>query len=99
MKIIGEQFGLVPLYALIIAFLGFSASNLKHLLMILSILCGLYITMFKSFNLKAKFGVIDVTQFLPVSQDTGNMIVAAVFVYIIGIAAFGLKRAFISRPA
>lgn len=93
MKIFGEQFGLVPLYAVIIAFLGFSASNIKHLLMVLSILCGVYITMFQSFNLKAKFGFIDVTQFLPVSQDTGNMIVAAVFVYIVGFAAYGVKRA------
>jgi hypothetical protein len=99
MKIFGEQFGLLPLYAVIIAYLGFSASNLRHLLMVMSILCGVYIAMFKAFNLKAKFGIIDVTQFLPVSQEIGNMVVAAVFVYLIGFAAYGLKRAFVTQDA
>jgi hypothetical protein len=99
MKTFGEQFGLVPLYAAIIAFGGFTATNFKHLIMVMGIFCGLYITMFKAFNLKSQFGPVDVTQYLPVSQDTGNMIVAAVFVYAVGFAAYGLRRAVFTRRA
>ena len=99
MKTIGEQCGLVPLYALIIAFGGFSASNVKHLIMVMGIMCGVYITMFKAFNLKAQFGPVDVTQYLPVPQDVGNMVVAVVFVYVIGFAAYGVKRAMFGRAA
>ncbi len=99
MKEFGAQFGLVPLYAVIIAYGGFTASNIRNLLFVLSIMCGVYITMFKAFNLKARFGMIDVTQYLPVSSDTGNLLVAAAFVYVIGFAAYGAKRMFTPQTA
>jgi len=99
MKVIAEQFGLVPLYALIIASAGFTAGSFKHLIFVLGILCGIYVTMFQAFNLKAQFGAIDITQYVPVTQDVGNMIVAGAFVYIIGFAAYGAKRMFVPQSA
>lgn len=92
MKTFGEQFGLVPLYAVIIAVGGFTAMNLKHLIMVMGIMSGIYITMFKAFNLKAQFGPLDVTQYIPVTQEAGNMITAVAFVYLTGFVAYGLKR-------
>ncbi len=86
-----EEFGLLPLYTVIVVFLGFAAWKFKHLFYVLAIACGVYITMFQAFNLKANFGGLDVTQFIPVSQDIGNMIMATVFVYAIGISAYIMK--------
>lgn len=91
MKMIAEHLGLVPLYAIIIAYLGFSASNYRHLIMILGILSGVYVTMFKTFNLKMQFGAFDVTQYAPVSNEVGNWIIATAFVYGLGFAAYSVK--------
>lgn len=94
-ELIGEfaaQFGLLPLYAVIAAFQGYRARDIQHLIFGLGILCGVYVALFKALNLKMQLGVIDVTSYLPVSQDIGNIIVAALFVYIIGFAAYGVKR-------
>jgi hypothetical protein len=99
MKVIAEQFGLVPLYALIMASAGFTASSFKHLIFVLGILSGIYVTMFKAFNLKAQFGPVDITQYVPVTEDVGNMIVAVGFVYIIGFAAYSAKRMFVPQNA
>ncbi len=99
MQTIADQFGLVPLYALIIAFAGLTAGSLKHLIFVLGILSGVYITMFKTFDLRAQFGPVDITQYVPVSQDAGNMIVAVMLVYAVGFAAYGAKRAFVPQDA
>lgn len=96
---LAEDFGILPLYAGIIAIGGFTSSNIRQLTMFLGIACGVYVTMFKVFNLKAKFGVVDLTQYLPVPQDIGNVIAAVVFVGVIGIAAFGMRKAFSSRKS
>jgi hypothetical protein len=97
MKAFAEQFGLAPLYAVIIAYVSFNAINFRHLITLISILSGVYIAMFKAFNLKAQFGVVDVTQYLPVSKDSGNMIVAVAFVCVIGFTAYGVKRIYVSQ--
>jgi len=99
MKFVAEQFGLVPLYAIIIAVAGFGAGGFKHLIFVLGILSGVYITMFKAFNLKAQFGPIDITQYVPVTQDVGNMIMAVIFVYTLGFVAYGAKRVFVPQNA
>jgi hypothetical protein len=99
MKVFAEQFGLLPLYAVIIAFGAFNAAHFRSLITILTIFCGLYITMFKAFNLGAQFGPANVGRYLPVSQDVGNMISAVIFVYAIGFAAYGAKRLFVAQDA
>lgn len=86
------QFGLIPLYAVITALQGFKARDFQHLIFVLGLLCGVYITMFKTFNLKMQLGVIDISSYLPVSQDIGNIIMAVLFVYIIGFAAYAVRR-------
>ncbi len=98
-KLFAEQFGLIALYTVIILYMGFSAGSWKHLFLMLGIASGVFITMFQVFNLKAQFGFLDVTQFIPVSQDIGNMTVAAVFVYVLGFTSYGVKRAVIPREA
>ncbi len=94
-----KEFGLLPLYAVIITYIGFSAPTFGALFMSLSIVCGVYITMFKAFNLKAQIGIIDFTQYMPVSEDIGNLIIAVLFVYMIGLTAYGLKRVFVSQDS
>ena len=96
---IGEHYGVLPVYAIIVAIAGFSATSFKHLFFVLSIACGVYITMFKTFNLKGKFGMFDLTQYIPISQDFGNMITAVVYVVAIGLAAYGIKRVFVAQRA
>jgi hypothetical protein len=99
MKEFAAQFGLLPLYAVIIAFGAFSAGQFRNLITILAILCGVYITMFKAFNLGTQFGPANIANYLPVSPDIGNMISAIIFVYAIGFAAYGLKRLFVPQEA
>lgn len=94
-----EQFGLIPLYAAIVAYSGFTASGVRHLIFVLGILCGIYVTLFKALNLKMQLGLVDFMQYLPVSQDVGNIIVAVLFVYLIGFAAYGVKRMFVPQDA
>ena len=53
----GAEYGLLPVYALIIAFAGFSAHSLKHLLMMLGISSGVYIAMFRAFDLKKNLDI------------------------------------------
>jgi hypothetical protein len=86
-----KNFGILPLYAIIIMIGGFTSSNLKQLYMFLGIAFGLYITMFQVFNLKAKFGIFDVTSYLPISQNLGNLIAGVVFVGVLGIGAFVVR--------
>jgi hypothetical protein len=99
MTAFAEQFGLLPLYAVIIAFGGFTATQFRNLITIMTIMSGVYITMFKAFNLGAQFGPINLARYLPVSQGVGNMISAVIFVYAIGFTAYGLKRLFVPQDA
>jgi hypothetical protein len=99
MKEFAAQFGLLPLYAVIIAFGAFSAGQFRNLVTMLAIMCGVYIAMFKAFNLGAQFGPVNIGNYLPVSPDVGNMISAVIFVYAIGFAAYGLKRLFVAQEA
>jgi uncharacterized integral membrane protein len=87
-----ENFGILPLYAIIITIGGFNSSSLKQLYMFLGIACGLYITLFQAINLKAKFGFFDVTSYLPISQSLGNAIMGALFVCVLGIGAYAVRH-------
>jgi uncharacterized integral membrane protein len=60
--------------------------------MFLGIACGVYITIFQAINLKAKFGLFDVTSYLPISQNLGNAIMGALFVCVLGIATYAVRH-------
>ena len=88
----GAEYGLLPVYALIIAFAGFSAHSLKHLLMMLGISSGVYIAMFRAFDLKKDLDIFGLSDRFGLSHDTANGIAAGLYVFGIGFALYGLKR-------
>jgi hypothetical protein len=96
---VGEHYGLLPVYAIIIAFAGIISANRKHLLVMLSIMGGVYVAMFKEFNLQGKLFSFDILTFLPTHEppfgltlDQVNKVAALVFVYVIGFTVYGVKR-------
>jgi hypothetical protein len=102
----GEHYGLLPAYAIIISMGAFMSTSIKHLLLVLSIMGGVYVTMFKAFDLQAKVLPFDVSALLAghtlpagVTMDHVNKIAALVFVYIIGFAVYGLKRLAVPKEA
>ena len=101
LEYVGEHFGLLPLYAIIISSAGLFATSRKHLLFMLSIMAGVYITMFQAFNLKEKLLPFDLRMELPLqlTENQINKIVAVIFVYIIGFTVYGLRGAFAPRNA
>jgi hypothetical protein len=92
LQAIGERYGLLPVYALIIGFGGFTASSLRSLVFVLGIMLGVYVTMFRAFNLGAGVDVFELAARFQLSADVANGIAATIFVFGIGFAAFGLKR-------
>lgn len=104
-KYVGEQYGLLPAYAIIITLGGFIATSRTHLLFILSIMGGVYVTMFKAFNLQGKLLPFDIMPWLPkdlpfaLTLEHVNMIAAFIFVYVIGFVAYGLKRLVVPAEA
>ncbi len=103
---VGEHYGLLPAYAIIISMGAFMAHSIKHLLLVLSIMGGVYVTMFQAFNLQAKVLPFDGSALLAghtlpagVTMDHVNKIAALVFVYIIGFAVYSLKRLAVPKEA
>ncbi len=88
----GAEYGLLPVYALIIGWAGFSAHTLKHLLMMLGILTGVYVTMFRAFDLKKDLDIFGLSERFGLSHDAANGVAAAIYVFGIGFAVYGLKR-------
>ena len=68
----GAEYGLLPVYALIIGWAGFSAHSLKHLLMMLGILTGVYVTMFRAFDLKQDLDIFGLAARFGLSHDVAN---------------------------
>jgi hypothetical protein len=97
-QVIGERFGLLPVYALVIGAAGFSASSLRHLLTVLVMLAGLYITMFQAFDLKQGLDVFGLAERFGLNADIGNGVVAVIYVFGIGVAVYGVKRMFVRKP-
>jgi hypothetical protein len=93
----GAEYGLLPVYALIIGWAGFQASSLRHLLMMLGILSGVYIIMFRAFDLKKDLDVFGLSERFGLSHDTANGAAAGLYVFGIGFAAYGLKRLILRR--
>lgn len=96
-QFIAEQFGLVAVYALIIAWAGLQAHSVKHLLMMLSIMGGVFVVMFKAFDLKRDIDVLGLADRLGLHPDVANAIAALLLTYVLGFAVYGVKRLF-HRP-
>lgn len=96
---IGEQYGLLPVYALIVAWAGVQAGTLRQLLTMLSIMTGVYVVMFRAFDLKRDLDVFGLAERFNLHPDAANGIAAASFVFGLGFAVYGLKRLVVRRPA
>jgi hypothetical protein len=95
---IGKNFGLLPIYAVIIVISAFQASNFRHLLTVLTLQCGIYITMFQAFNLGKSLDVFGLADRSGIYPDLANGIAAGIFVFGLGLAVYGLKRLIVRRP-
>jgi hypothetical protein len=98
LQLIAETYGLLPVYALIVAWMGFSASTVRQLLTMLMIAAGVYVTMFRAFNLGANLDVFHLAKRFGVHPDAANGVAAALFVFGLGFAVYGLKRLIVRRP-
>jgi hypothetical protein len=103
---VGTNYGLLPAYAIVITMAALLANSTKHLLFMLSIMAGVYVTMFQAFSLQMKLLPIDFAALLSaqgleagVSADLVNKIAAFVFVYVIGFTVYGLKRVAVPAQA
>ena len=103
---VGEHYGLLPAYAIIISMGAFTATSRKHLLFVLSIMAGVYVVMFQSFNLQAKLLPFDLSALLAglelpfeLTMDHVNKVAALIFVYVIGFAVYSLKRLAVPKEA
>ena len=94
---IAEQYGLLPVYALIVAGGAWQAGSLRHLLTMLVIMTGIYAVMFKAFDLKQGLDVFGLAERLGLSGDAANGVAAAVFVFGLGFVVYGLKRLVVRR--
>jgi hypothetical protein len=103
---VGEHYGLLPAYAIIISMGALMATSRKHLLFVLSIMAGVYVAMFQAFNLQAKLLPFDMSAFLAghelpsgLTMDHVNKIAALIFVYVLGFSVYGLKRVAVPKEA
>ena len=95
--LIAERYGLVPVYALIITAGAVQAGSVRQLLTILAIMAGVYAVMFKAFDLGRGFDVFGLAARFGSSADVANGIAAAVFVFGLGFAVYGVKRLVVRR--
>ena len=95
---IGEHYGLLPVYALIVGWMGIQAGTVRQLLTMLMIAAGLYVTMFRAFNLGAGLDVFGLAARFHLQPDVANGIAAAVFVFGLGFAVYGVKRLVVRKP-
>lgn len=98
LTLIAEKYGLLPVYALIVAFAGVTASSVKQLLGMLAIMAGVYVTMFRAFNLGGDLDVFGFAERFSLHPDIVNGVSAALFVFGLGFAVYGVKRLFVRKP-
>ncbi len=94
---IAENYGLLPVYALIVAYMGLQASTVRQLLTMLMIAVGVYVTMFRAFNLGAGLDVFGLAERFSLHPDVANGVAAAIFVFGLGFAAYGVKRLIVRK--
>ena len=97
-QMIAETYGLLPVYALIVAYMGFSASSVRQLLTMLMIAAGVYVTMFRAFNLSADLDVFKLAERFGLHRNVANGVAGALFVFVLGFAVYGLKRLIVRKP-
>jgi hypothetical protein len=98
----GERYGLLPIYTVIVIVCAFVASSLRNLLTILAIQCGLYVTLFRAFDLGKSLDIFGWAERYNLKPDIANGLAAAAFVFGLGFSVFGLKKgalALMRKPA
>lgn len=95
---IAENYGLLPVYALIVASAGVMAGSVKQLLGMLTIMAGVYVTMFRAFNLGADLDMFDFATRFNLHPNVANGVAGALFVYGLGFAVYGAKRLVVRKP-
>ena len=96
-QLIAERFGLVPVYALIVAGGAVQAGSVRQLAPMLSIMLGVYAVMFKAFDLGRGFDKFGLAQRFGLSAEVANGLAAAVFVFGLGFLVYGAKRLVVRR--
>ncbi|MDZ4775590.1 MAG: hypothetical protein SGJ23_02265 [Alphaproteobacteria bacterium] len=96
--LIAEKYGLLPVYALIVGFAGVTAGSVKQLLGMLAIMAGVYVTMFRAFNLGGDLDVFGFAERFNLHPDVVNGVSAALFVFGLGFAVYGVKRLIVRKP-
>lgn len=91
-----DQLGIMPFYIFIIAVIAISVSGMGQLIAGLVILSGVYIVLFKYLNQKLPLDELDVSNFLPLSNEQGHIVTAVIVFFVIGITVFKLKKRFIT---
>jgi hypothetical protein len=94
---IGERYGLLPVYALIVAAAGVMAGSLRQLLGMLTIMTGVYVVMFRAFDLRRDFDIFQLAERLGLNPDVADGLATAGFVFGLGLAVYALKRLFLRR--
>lgn len=74
------------------------AGSVKQLLTILMIMAGVYVTMFRAFDLKSGHDVFHLAERFNLHPDVANGVAAALFVFGLGFAVYGLKRLVVRKP-
>lgn len=96
--LIAEKYGLLPVYALVVGWMGVQASSVRQLLTMLMIAAGVYVTMFRAFNLGTNLDVFRLADRFGLHPDVANGVAAALFVFGLGFAVYGLKRLIVRKP-
>ena len=96
--LIAERYGLLPVYALIVGWMGLTAGNVRQLLFMLMIAAGVYVTMFRAFDLGGDLDVFGLAARFSLHPDVINGVGAAVFVFGLGFAVYGFKRLVVRKP-
>ncbi|KAF0178308.1 MAG: hypothetical protein IV086_02630 [Hyphomonadaceae bacterium] len=97
-QLIAENYGLLPAYALIVASAGVMAGSVKQLLGMLTIMTGVYVTMFRAFDLKRDLDVFQLAERFGLDANVANGVAGALFVFGLGFAVFGVKRLIVRKP-
>jgi hypothetical protein len=98
LQAIGETYGLLPVYTLIVASAGVMAGTVKQLLGMLTIMAGVYVTMFRAFDLKRDLDVFHLTERFGLDANVANGVAGALFVFGLGFAVYGVKRLVVRKP-
>jgi hypothetical protein len=98
LQLIGERYGLLPVYALVVGWGALQAGGVRQLVTMLAIMAGVYVVMFRAFDLKADLDVLGLSERFGLHADVANGLAAVLFVFGLGFAIYGVKRVFVRKP-